>query len=131
MTPPQASTQEVATAPRILVIDDDRSVLRAIRLTLILDGFEVETASDGLEGLDQLNDADFDLVVLDLQMPGMDGRTCFREMRSRGYEMPVLIISAYGAETARAELQADGAVGKPFDPDMLVEKIRSLLPATE
>jgi DNA-binding response OmpR family regulator len=120
--------QDPPAVARILVIDDDRSVLRAIRLSLIVDGFDVETAGDAFEGLSQLGSSDFDVVILDLQMPVMDGRACYRELRSRGYTMPVLILSAYGAESARDELQADGAISKPFDPDVLVEEIRSLLP---
>jgi DNA-binding response OmpR family regulator len=115
-------------APRILVIDDDHSVLRAIRLSLILEDFDVATASGAEEGLRLIDASDFDLVLLDLQMPGMDGRACFRELRARGHQTPVLILSAYGAERARDELQAEGAVSKPFDPDELVARVRELLP---
>jgi len=114
-------------AHRILVLDDDPSLLRAIRLTLVLGGFEVETAADGVLGLEQLANNDFSLVVLDLQMPRMNGRTFFQELRGLGYEMPVLILSAFGAEVARQELGADGAIVKPFDPDDLVTTIRRLL----
>jgi DNA-binding response OmpR family regulator len=118
----------VSDAPqRILVLDDDSSLLRAIKLTLVLEGFEVETATDGLLGLEQLANSDFSLVVLDLQMPRMPGRTFFQELRGRGYKMPVLILSAYGAEVARQELGADGAIVKPFDPDDLVSAIRRLI----
>jgi two-component system response regulator QseB len=119
------------SGPRILIIDDDRSVLRAIRLTLVLDGFVAETASDGAEGLKQVALSAYDLVVLDLQMPVMDGRAFYQELRARGHQMPVLILSAYGAENARAELKAEGAIAKPFDPDVLVAKIRSMLPPGE
>jgi len=118
----------VSGAPhRILVLDDDPSLLRAIRLTLVLEGFEVETAADGVLGLEQLAKNDFSLIVLDLQMPRMDGRTFFQELRGLGHEMPVLILSAFGAEVARQELGADGAIAKPFDPDDLVSAIRRLL----
>src|SRR5688500_17693678 len=102
----ESSSRVAVSTFRILVVDDDRSLLRSIRMTLALEGFSVETAVDGLEGLERVESAKFDLVVLDLQMPHMDGRTFFREMRSRGYNMPVLVLSAYGAEAARVELQA-------------------------
>ena len=118
---------------KILVLDDDPSLLRAIRLTLVLEGFEVETAADGILGLEQLATNDFSLIVLDLQMPRMNGRTFFQELRGLGYQMPVLILSAFGAEVARQELGAEGAIAKPFDPDDLVTAIRRLLaecPAT-
>jgi DNA-binding response OmpR family regulator len=117
-----------ATAPRILVIDDDKSLLRSIRLSLLLEGYSVETAMDGIDGLEQVEAGTIDLVILDLLMPRMDGRSFFREIRSRGYDMPVLILSAYGADGARDELQAEAAIGKPFDPAFLVDKIKSLLP---
>jgi DNA-binding response OmpR family regulator len=117
------------TTHRILVLDDDRSLLRAIRLSLLIEDFEVETGTDGVAGLDLVAASDYDLVVLDLQMPRMDGRTFFRELRGRGYGMPVLILSAFGADEARDELKAEGAIAKPFDPDNLVNAIRRLLPA--
>ena len=116
-----------AGSHRILVLDDDPSLLRAIRLTLVLEGFEVETAVDGVLGLELLANNDFSLIVLDLQMPRMNGRTFFQELRGLGYEMPVLILSAYGAEVAREELGADGAIVKPFDPEDLVAAIRRLI----
>jgi DNA-binding response OmpR family regulator len=116
-----------ARSHRILVLDDDPSLLRAIRLTLVLEGLEVETAVDGVLGLELLANNDFSLVVLDLQMPRMNGSTFFRELRSLGYEMPVLILSAYGAEVARQELGANGAIAKPFDPEDLVAAIRRLI----
>jgi two-component system response regulator MprA len=110
-----------------LVIDDDQSVLRIARLSLAMEGFRVETAVNGLDGLNRVTSSSFDLIVLDSQMPQMDGRSFYRELRSRGHTMPVLILSAYGADNARRELDADGSVAKPFDPDTLVEKVRGLL----
>ena len=113
--------------PRILVMDDDRSLLRSIELSLAFEGFTVETAADGLEGLDRISAADFDLVVLDLQMPRMDGRGFFHELRARGDATPVLILSAYDAEKTRNELGAEAAIAKPFDPDLLIEKVKDLV----
>jgi DNA-binding response OmpR family regulator len=116
------------TSRRILVLDDDLTLLRVIRLSLSLEGFEVSTAADGVEGLEHIEGSHFDLVVLDLQMPRMDGRSFFRALRQRGHEVPVLILSAYGAEEARLELNAEGAISKPFDPSDLVNNIWQLLP---
>ncbi len=67
------------------------------------------------------------MIVLDLQMPGMDGSTFYREMVSRGHHPQVVILSAYGAEKAKRELGAAAAVAKPFDPDMLIETVRELV----
>ena len=113
--------------PRVLVIDDDEAILRLLRLSMASDGLLVATARDGTAGLERLDSDEFDVIVLDLQMPGMDGRTFYREMVSRGYEAPVVILSAYGAEKAKRELGAAAAVAKPFDPDMLIETVRGLV----
>ena len=66
----------------------------------------------------------FDVIVLDLQMPRMDGRAFFREMTARGHAPQVVILSAYGAEEAQGELKVAAAVPKPFDPDDLIETVR-------
>ena len=110
--------------PRVLVIDDDQALLRMIRLSMTSDGFDVATAQDGIAALEQLETAEFDVIVLDLQMPRMDGRTFFSEMTSRGHRPKVVILSAYGAEEARRELKIAAAVPKPFDPDDLIETVR-------
>jgi DNA-binding response OmpR family regulator len=110
--------------PRVLVIDDDQALLRMIRLSMTFDGFNVATAQDGIAALEQLDAAEFDVVVLDLQMPRMDGRTFFHEMISRGHRPKVVVLSAYGAEEAQRELKIAAAVPKPFDPDDLIETVR-------
>jgi two-component system, response regulator, stage 0 sporulation protein F len=114
-------------AHRVLVVDDDDAMARMIRLTLLSEGYVVTTASDGIEGLEKLEQGGFALVVLDLQMPNMDGRQMFTEMKRRGINVPVVIVSAYGAEAAREELNAAAAIRKPFDTAVLLEKIQSLL----
>ena len=111
---------------RVLIIDDDQALLRMLRLSMLSEGLEVATASDGFTGLEALARDNFDAIVLDLQMPNMDGRTLYRQMLAQGRRTPVLILSAYGAEAARRELRADAALPKPFDPDVLVETIRRI-----
>jgi DNA-binding response OmpR family regulator len=113
--------------PRILVVDDDKAMLRMIRLTLVTEGYGVTTAADGVEGLAALGSDTFALVVLDLQMPIMDGRAMFAEMQRLGIGIPVVLVSAYGAEAARQELRAAGAVSKPFDTAVLVDRIQTIL----
>jgi DNA-binding response OmpR family regulator len=115
-----------ATA-RILVVDDDEAMRRMVRLSLVSEGYEVSMAPDGAAGLALLQREAFDLVVLDLQMPLMDGRAMYAEMQRLGYQVPVFILSAYGAEAARAELNAAGALAKPFDTAVLSRRIRELL----
>jgi two-component system chemotaxis response regulator CheY len=112
-----------AQGPRVLVIDDDHALLRMVRLCMMSAGLTVTTADSGVTGLDSLENRDIEVIVLDLQMPGMDGRSFHREMTSRGHDASVVILSAYGAEEARRELGAAAALAKPFDPDVLIETV--------
>jgi DNA-binding response OmpR family regulator len=112
---------------RVLVIDDDLALIRMVRLSFVSEGFTVLTANDGLQGLDVLAKEQVDAIVLDLLMPRMDGRSFYLEMRSRGFDLPVVIVSAYGADTARSELGAEAALSKPFDPDILINEVRRLI----
>ena len=92
---------------QILAVDDDPGLLRTLRRILASEGYSVSAAQDGEDGLQHVLTTGFDLVILDLQMPRMDGRTFFRELRARGYTVPVLVLSAYGAEAAAKELRAE------------------------
>jgi DNA-binding response OmpR family regulator len=111
---------------KVLVLDDDNALLRLLRLTLTSEGFEVITASNGLEGLEKVDREPPDVILLDLEMPVMDGRTFFRELRKQGNDTPVLILSAYGAREAQRELHADGSLEKPFDADVLMQELKQL-----
>jgi DNA-binding response OmpR family regulator len=122
----QASPSHLAS--RVLVVDDDAAILRLVRLALLTEGFQVTVAGDGAAGLEAIQKEEFELVILDLQMPRMDGQTMFRELRSRGFAVPVLILSAFGAERARVELGAQAAMAKPFDVDDLLDRVTALVP---
>ena len=111
----------------VLVVDDDVGIRKVVTLTLRLEGAEVCEASDGLEALEILSQEQVDLVILDLEMPRMDGRETFLEARREGYEGPVMILSGYGARVAAEALSADDALDKPFDPEELVSHVRRLL----
>jgi DNA-binding response OmpR family regulator len=113
---------------RVLVIDDDVSLSRLVRAILRTADYEVAQAYNGIEGLEVAGREHPDVIVLDLQMPQMDGRGFFRELRARGDYTPVLLSSSYGARTAQKELGAEGAIEKPFDPDALVAAVGRLLP---
>jgi DNA-binding response OmpR family regulator len=115
-----------ATTPRVLLIDDDEALLRMLEVSMSSDGLEVGTARDGKEALEELDQEDYDVVILDLQMPRMNGRAFFHEMISRGHKPKVVILSAYGAEEAQRELDVAAAVPKPFDPDVLIETVRKV-----
>jgi two-component system alkaline phosphatase synthesis response regulator PhoP len=111
----------------VLLVDDDTVLLRLLRLWLEDSGFEVLTASNGEDALKQLDTGTPAAVVLDMEMPVMDGRTCFRQMRARGIDAPVLILSAHDAKDAQRELHAEASMSKPFDPDDLTDRILDLV----
>ena len=95
--------------------------------TLITEGHVVEVAADGREALETLESHSPDLVLLDLNLPEMDGRAVFGYVRQAGYAGPIAICSAFGASQARRELGADGALSKPFQPEALVSLVERLV----
>lgn len=113
----------------VLVIDDDPSVRRMLKLILGQDGYEVCCASDGVQGLDALERCTRDVIVLDMQMPGMDGMTFYRTLRERGCATPVLVLSANAAAAAARELHAQGYLAKPFEPDVFTAHVARLCAA--
>lgn len=112
--------------PSVLIVEDDLPLLRSLTMLFRSEGYEVATAANGAEALEVLDSEHADVVILDLEMPVMDGRECFRAMRERGLQTPVLLLSAYGAQRARRELGADDSLEKPFDVDQLLERVASL-----
>lgn len=112
--------------PIVLVVDDDPAIARLVSLCLG-DDFEVVTANDGSEALMREEEFHPDAIVLDLEMPGIDGPSLYRELRRRGETEPVLILSAYGARRIARELGAEDAMEKPFVPDELLRRVRALV----
>lgn len=112
---------------QVLVVDDDPIVRRLVGLTLTDEGYDVAVAEDGEEALRLAAETPPDVIVLDLEMPLLDGRAAFRELRQRGVRAPILVLSANGAHAAKQELSADAAMDKPFDPLELVRRLERLL----
>lgn len=115
----------------VLVIDDDAALNRLVSLVLRTDGMEVVTAYNGVEGLYLAEKHQPDVIILDLEMPVMDGRSFYRELRKRGDDTPVIIMSSFGARSGALELGAQGAVAKPFDGDDLCGAVRGLVSVCE
>jgi DNA-binding response OmpR family regulator len=113
--------------PSVLIVDDDRGLASMIAFVLRSYGFSVDVANSGDEGLGLMQARGYDAVVLDLRMPGKDGRAVYREMREGGIQTPVLILSAYDAQRARDELGAEAYMNKPFEPDALAESLQRML----
>jgi two-component system response regulator MprA len=130
-SPPAQSASDNGPRPRVLVVDDDVSLSRLVRAILRTANFEVAQAYNGIEGLEAAGREHPDVIVLDLQMPQMDGRGFFRELRARGDQTPVLVSSSFGARSAQRELGAEGSIEKPFDPDALVDAVARLVQAPE
>jgi CheY-like chemotaxis protein len=112
----------------ILVVDDDRGIRSLLGMALASEGSDVHMAEHGAAALEAVRSShQYDLIVLDLQMPIMDGPTFYRELRALPSDVPVLLLSAYGAQAARRELGAEAAMDKPFDPFILVERVVTLV----
>ena len=118
---------------KILIVDDEPRIRELIHEHLQYSGYICEEAGDGSAALAQLSGGGFDLVILDLMMPFMDGMTCLREMRARHINTPVIILTARGEEydkLAGLESGADDYVVKPFSPRELVARVRAVLNRT-
>lgn len=114
----------------ILVIEDDRSLREGLAMNLGLQGYKILTASDGDEGMRMAFDARPDLIVLDITLPGWSGLDILEELRKRGENVPVLILSARRTTGDRVEglnLGADDYMVKPFDLPELIARIEAML----
>lgn len=112
---------------RILIIEDDKSIAELERDYLEINGFAVEIASDGTKGLDKVTRKEYDLVLLDLMLPGIDGYTLCKRIRETK-EIPVIMVTAKTADIDKIRglgLGADDYMTKPFSPQELVARVKS------
>jgi CheY-like chemotaxis protein len=99
----------------ILVVDDDAALRDVLSLTLLLEGYPVREAANGAEALRLIEEEHPSLVVLDMQMPVLDGWGLARELKARELDPPILVMTAgHNAQRAAQEIGANGFVGKPF-----------------
>ena len=120
----------ISKKKRILVVEDDRSLREGLALNLGLQGYEALTAKDGEEGMQLAFDARPDLIVLDIMMPGWTGLEILTELRKRGENVPVLILSAKNStsdKVAGLGIGADDYMTKPFDLPELIARIEVML----
>ena len=114
----------------MLVADDEESIRELLARTLALAEYDVETVGDARAALDRLRLADYDLLIADLRMPGMDGLLLIREARRMHPTLPVIIITGYSSEASAIEAVNLGVVGylvKPFRvPQVLSAVARAL-----
>lgn len=115
---------------RILVVDDEEKITRVIRAYLEKEGYSVTEVHDGVVALEQAASGEFDLLILDLMLPGLSGEDICRQLRRRGSRLPIIMLTAKGAEEERIHglgLGADDYVVKPFSPGELVARVQAVL----
>ncbi|OGU26829.1 MAG: DNA-binding response regulator [Ignavibacteria bacterium GWA2_54_16] len=115
---------------RILIVEDDKAILRGLVDSLKAEHFEIETSSDGEEGLGFAKRRKFDLIILDVMLPGMNGFEICKQLRTEKVKTPILMLTGKGDEIDKVmglELGADDYVTKPFSIKELIARVRALL----
>jgi DNA-binding response OmpR family regulator len=117
-------------AVRILVVEDDEHLGRSIKRGLAAEGFVADVAFDGVDGLWRAKEGDYDVVVLDIMLPGLNGYQVCAKLRAAGNWTPILMLTAKDGEFDEAEALDTGAddyLSKPFSYMVLVARIRALM----
>lgn len=118
--------------PRILIAEDEIDIRELIKITLTFSGFEVVAAEDGQKAVELAQDGEYDLIMMDVQMPHMDGYQACREIKKMPAlrHVPVVFLSAKGQSSEVKEGLGAGAIDymlKPFAPDELITRINQIL----
>lgn len=114
---------------RILVVEDEHRIASAIKKGLEQENYAVDNAYDGTSGFDLASSEEFDVILLDLMLPGMDGLTLCRALRKKGIHVPILMLTARGQVEDRVtglDAGADDYLAKPFSFEELLARIRAL-----
>src|SRR5215211_1835403 len=115
---------------RILVVEDDRSIVRLVQLELEHRDYEVRCAYDGLSGLEAVSEFKPAAIVLDIMLPGLDGVGVLKQLRAEGNRLPVIMLTARGDPLDKVhslDRGADDYLTKPFDMEELMARLRALL----
>ena len=116
---------------KILVVEDDKAILMGLKDDLEFEGYEVATASDGKDGLKQASGGGFELVVLDILLPGLNGFEVCKKLREAGVKTPILMLTAAKTDemdkVVGLELGADDYVTKPIGSRELVARVKAIL----
>ena len=115
---------------RVLVVEDERPLATALRRSLESEGFSVVLAANGIDGDWQAREHDFDVIVLDVMLPGLSGYDICHRLRASGDKTPILFLTAKDGEYDEADaldIGGDDFMSKPFSPVVLVARLRALL----
>lgn len=118
---------------KLLIIEDEEAIRMALEDDFILEGYAVETASDGLEGFKRAKTGEFDIIILDIMLPELSGFDVCRNLRYEGIMTPIIMLTAKGQEVDRVvglEMGADDYVTKPFSPRELQARVKAVLRRT-
>ena len=114
----------------ILVVEDEAAIATGLKDDLELDGYHVDVAADGVAAMNAISRRTYDLILLDVMLPGKDGFSVCREARAAGVWTPIVLLTARGEETDKVRglnLGADDYVTKPFSPRELTARIQAVL----
>jgi DNA-binding response OmpR family regulator len=115
---------------KVLIVEDDKGIREALRYNLIAENYSVKYEEDGISAIDTILSEDFDIILLDIMLPGLDGLEVCKRIRSENVDTPVIILTAKETEIDKVlglELGADDYVSKPFSMPELLARIKSNL----
>jgi len=127
---PDANPAMTTPASKILVVDDEINLAEGIAENLVAEGYEVECAADGLTGLDRAREGTWDLMVLDIMMPGLDGFAVCEALRAEDNQLPILFLTARDEADDRVHglaVGGDDYLTKPFDLRELLLRVQAIL----
>ena len=116
--------------PKVLIVEDDKNIRDALRYNLIAENFSVTFEENGIKALDLILEQDFDIILLDLMLPGIDGIEICKRIRYENINTPIIIITAKDSDIDKVlglEIGADDYVSKPFSMPELLARIKANL----